>query len=116
MVAGVAGAFLALAGIAAFVAPAAFFEAAAAFEPYNTHLIRDIGAFQIGLGLVLLLSVWISDGLVVALGGVGLGSLVHAVGHVLDRHLGGTPAVDIPFFAALSLLLVVAALLRWRSL
>ncbi|HVM13518.1 MAG TPA: hypothetical protein VM287_04220, partial [Egibacteraceae bacterium] len=72
--------------------------------------------FQIGLGLVLLLSVWISDGLVVALGGVGLGSLVHAVGRVLDRHLGGTPAVDIPFFMALSLLLIATALLRCRSL
>lgn len=104
-----AGVFFAAAGIAAFVAPAAFFEAAAAFEPYNAHLIRDIGAFQVGLGVVLLLSVWFRDGLVVALGGVGVGSLVHAVGHVLDRHLGGTPTVDIPVFGALSVLLLAAA-------
>lgn len=107
--AGGAGIFFAAAGIAAFLAPAAFFEAAAAFEPYNPHLIRDIGAFQIGLGVVLLLSVWFRDALIVALGGVGAGSLVHSVGHVLDRHLGGTPMVDIPVFGALSVLLLAAA-------
>lgn len=116
VVAGAAGVFFAVAGIAAFVAPAAFFEAAATFEPYNAHLIRDIGAFQVGLGVVLLLAVWIDDALVVTLGGAGVGSIVHSVGHVLDRHLGGTPMVDIPFFGALSVLLVAAALLRWRSL
>lgn len=115
VVAGAAGAFFAAAGMAAFLAPAAFFEAAAAFEPYNAHLIRDIGAFQLGLGMVLLLSVWLRDALVVTLVGVGVGSLVHSVGHVLDRHLGGTPMVDIPFLAALSVLLLAAALLRWRS-
>lgn len=98
VVAGAAGVFFAAAGSAAFVAPAAFFEAAAAFEPYNTHLIRDIGAFQVGLGVVLLLAVWVGDGLVVALAGVGVGSLVHSVGHVLDRDLwgytcGGCPLV-----------------------
>lgn len=116
VVAGAAGVFFAAAGIAAFLAPAAFFEAAAAFEPYNAHFIRDIGAFQIGLGVVLLLSVWIGDALVVALGGVGIGSLVHSVGHVLDRHAGGTPMVDIPLLAALSVLLIAAALTRWRSI
>lgn len=115
VVAGVTGGFLVVAGLVAFVAPAAFFEAAAAFEPYNAHFIRDIGAFQVGLGVVLLLAVWIDDGLVVALGGVGFGSLVHGVGHALDRDLGGTPAIDIPFWAALSVLLLAVAVLRWRT-
>ena len=96
-------------------APAAFFEAAATFEPYSEHLVRDIGAFQVGLGAVLILSVWVGDGLVVALGGVGAGSLVHAIGHVIDRDRGGTPAIDIPFFAAVAILLIVVAVLRWRA-
>lgn len=116
VVALVAGVFFLAAGAAAFFAPAAFFDAAAAFEPYNEHFIRDIGAFQIGLGAVLLLAIRINDALVVALGGVGVGSWMHAVGHVLDRDLGGTPAVDIPFFAGLSVLLVAVAALRWASL
>lgn len=115
VVAGAAGVFLVVAGLAAFGAPEAFFEAAAAFEPYNAHFIRDIGAFQVGLGAVLLLAVWIDDGLVVALGGVGFGSLVHGVGHALDRDLGGVPAIDIPFWAAFSVLLLAVAVLRWRS-
>lgn len=115
VVAGAAGVFFVAAGIAAFVAPAVFFETAATFEPYNVHLIRDLGAFQVGLGVVLLLSLWSDDALVVALGGVGVGSLVHAVGHVLDRALGGTPMLDIPFFGALSVLLLAAALMRWRT-
>jgi uncharacterized protein YjeT (DUF2065 family) len=115
-VAAAAGVFFILSGLAAFAAPEAFFEAAATFEPYNEHFVRDIGAFQLGLGMVLLLSVWIEDAAVVALGGVGVGSLVHTLGHGLDRHLGGTPAVDIPFFGALSIVLLGAALMRWRSL
>lgn len=115
VVAGVAGVFFVAAGAAAFGAPEAFFDAAAAFEPYNEHFIRDIGAFQVGLGVVLLLAVWVGDGLVVALGGVGIGSLVHGVGHALDRHLGGTPAIDIPFWVALSVLLLAVSVLRWRS-
>lgn len=114
VVAGIAGLFFVAAGIGAFGAPEAFFEAAAVFEPYNEHFIRDIGAFQLGLGAVLLLAVWIDDGLVVALGGVGLGSLMHGAGHAIDRHLGGTPAIDIPFWVALSALLLAAAVLRWR--
>lgn len=110
-----AGLFLLGAGLFAFLAPAAFFDAAASFEPYNAHLIRDIGAFQIGLGAVLLLALSIDDAPIVALGGVGLGSLVHTMGHVLDRDLGGVPARDIPFFIALTALLLGAAALRRRE-
>ena len=115
-VAGAVGVFFLAAGGMAFLAPAAFFEAAATFEPYSEHLVRDIGAFQVGVGAVLILSVWVGDGLVVALGGVGAGSLVHAVGHVVDRDRGGTPAIDIPFFAAVAVLLIVVAVLRWRAI
>jgi uncharacterized protein YjeT (DUF2065 family) len=115
-VAAAAGAFFVLAGAFAFLAPESFFEAAATFEPYNEHFIRDIGAFQLGLGAVLLLSVWIEDAGVVALGGVGIGSLVHTIGHVIDHDLGGQPAVDIPFHGALSIVLLAVAWVRWRSL
>jgi hypothetical protein len=38
------------------VAPEAFFEAVATFEPLNAHLIRDVGACMVGLGAVLLLA------------------------------------------------------------
>jgi multicomponent Na+:H+ antiporter subunit D len=51
------------------IAPTSFFEQAATFEPYNAHFIRDLGAFQIGLGAVLLLAAFSRDALLVALAG-----------------------------------------------
>lgn len=99
-------------GVWAFLAPASFFDALARFEPYNAHFIRDIGAFQLGLGAVLLLSLAPTTIAAVALGGVGIGAAVHAVGHVIDRDLGGSPSSDIPTFAVLAIVLLWAA---WRS-
>ena len=103
------------AGLWAFVAPRSFFEQAATFEPYNTHLIRDIGAFQLGLGAVLLLATWLRDALLAALAGVAVGAVAHTAAHIIDRDLGGQPGVDIPAFGVLAVLLVVAAVARHRT-
>jgi hypothetical protein len=40
------------------VDPRSFFDTLTAFQPYNQHLLQDLGAFQVGLGVVLLLAVW----------------------------------------------------------
>ena len=45
-----AGLFLVVFGAWAFFGPKSFFDQIATFQPYNEHLIHDIGAFQIGLG------------------------------------------------------------------
>jgi uncharacterized protein YjeT (DUF2065 family) len=102
------------AGVWAFVAPRSFFENAAAFEPYNAHFVRDIGAFQLGLGAVLLLGVWVRDALFAALAGVAVGAVAHLVAHIVDRHAGGQPVVDIPAFGLVAGLLVAAAIVRAR--
>ena len=109
-------AFVAL-GAWAMIAPRAFFDAVALFEPYNRHFLQDIGAFQVGLGVVLLLAAvpGRSDGLAVALVGVGVGEALHTVSHIVGRDLGGTPETDIPFFAALAVLLLAAGGFRWRQ-
>ncbi len=62
--------FIAL-GVWAMVGPRSFFAALATFEPYNQHFLQDVGAFQIGLGVVLLLAAVPvrADGLTVALVG-----------------------------------------------
>lgn len=112
----VVGAVFLVTGLWAFVAPDPFFEAVATFEPYNPHLIRDTGAFQIGLGAVLLLAVIISDALLVALAGVGTGAVFHLAGHVMDHDLGGDPAVDLPLLGLLAVLLVAAAIARAATL
>lgn len=109
------GGFLALSGVWAFVAPTLFYEAVALFEPYNAHFVRDIGAFQIGLGAVLLLALLSRDALLVALAGVGIGSAFHVLGHVIDIDRGGTPAVDIPLFALVTVALLAAAFARWAG-
>ena len=102
-------------GLWAFADPESFFDQVATFEPYNQHLVQDIGAFQIGLGAVLLLAAVVPrpDALAVALLGTGIGSAVHVASHAIGHDLGGTPEVDIPVFTVLTLVLLVPGLLRW---
>ena len=111
------GVFFLAFGLWAMVAPESFFAAVATFEPYNRHIIQDVGAFQIGLGAVLMLAVSPvgADGLAVALLGVGAGGAAHVIAHVVGRDLGGNPAVDIPFLGVLSALLLVAGVVRWQQ-
>ena len=44
------GMFFFASGLWAMITPESFFESAATFEPFNAHLLRDVGAFMIGLG------------------------------------------------------------------
>ncbi len=116
VVAIVAGGFLLLSGIWAMAAPASFYETAAMFPPYNQHFLCDIGAFQIGLGAVLLLGVLAPrQGLAVALLGVGIGSATHTLSYVVGRNLGGRPTTDIPTFALLTVLLLAAGWQQWTD-
>ena len=115
VVAIIGGVFFLLTGLGALAVPRAFFDAVATFEPYNPHFLQDIGAFQIGLGAVLLLATLHTDALVVALTGVGVGSAAHLVSHVVGLDLGGNPATDLPLFAVLTLALLAGGLSRWTS-
>lgn len=56
-----AGLFFLAPGIWAFAAPHSFYDQVATFPPYNRHLLHDIGAFQIGIGVALLLALRWSD-------------------------------------------------------
>lgn len=113
----VGGVFFFVTGLWAMIAPERFFDAAAKFEPYNQHFVQDVGAFQIGLGAVLLLATLptLVDRLAVGLLGVGVGSAAHVVSHVVGRDLGGKPETDIPVFAVLTVLLLAGGLLRFRD-
>jgi hypothetical protein len=115
LVAGVVGVMFVVLGLWAFVAPQSFFDTTATFEPYNPHFLHDIGSFMLGLGAVLLLATRMSDGLGVALWGVGVGNAFHLISHVMDTDLGGKPATDIPFFAAIAIVLFGAAWARTRG-
>ena len=108
--------FLAL-GVWAMAGPESFFDRVATFEPYNQHFVQDIGAFQIGLGAVLLLAVGVRrpDALTVALLGVGIGSAAHVVSHLIGHDLGGTPETDIPVFSIATALLLGAGVAQWSA-
>lgn len=114
VVAWVGGVMLVAFGVWAMIAPESFFDSLATFDPYNQHLIQDIGAFQIGLGATLLLAVGrgTDDALAVVLFGVGIGMVAHVVSHAVGTDLGGTPEVDIPFFAVLAGLLLAGGWVR----
>jgi hypothetical protein len=112
------GIFLVALGLWAMVDPESFFEQLADFEPYNQHFLQDAGAFQIGLGAVLLLAVALrrADGLAVALLGVGIGMAAHTVSHAVGTDLGGRPETDIPFFAVVTVVLLAGGMVRLRQL
>jgi hypothetical protein len=104
-------------GAWAMLSPRTFFETMARFDPYNQHFVQDIGAFQVGLGAVLLVAVAVrnADLLAAALLGTGLGAALHALSHVIGMDLGGTPAMDIPIFGGVAALLLIAGVVRWRT-
>ena len=108
------GIVLVVFGLWAMVEPKSFFEQLARFEPYNQHFLQDVGAFQLGLGAVLLLALRYSDSLASGLLGVGIGSSAHVVSHAVGTDLGGSPAIDIPALAILSGLLLVGGVMRVR--
>jgi hypothetical protein len=110
------GVFFLLFGLWAMADPTSFFEQLAKFDPYNQHFIQDIGAFQIGLGAVLLLALLRPNAgvLGVALLGVGIGAAAHVVSHLVGRDLGGKPESDIPIFVLTAIVLLVGGLVRSR--
>lgn len=116
-IAAVGGFVLMTFGIWAMVSPVGFFEAVARFEPYNAHFLQDIGAFQVGLGAMLLLAAFVTnDALTAALVGGGAGALLHVVSHLVSLDAGGNPGVDVPSLSLLGVLLLVGGVVRWRRL
>ena len=109
------GGLIALQGIWAFVAPRSFFDALATFEPFNEHFIRDIGSFQIGIGVAGVVGALRTRAVVVGLAGLATFQAVHVVSHVIDRDAGGRPGFDIPAFGALAALTVAALVMAVRQ-
>lgn len=115
IVAALAGVASIAVGVWAMVDARSFFDLIATYPPFNEHLLHDIGAFNVGLGAVLLLALVWSDALLVGLAGVGVGATAHALNHWLDMHLGGT-FYDPWYLTALAVVVLAGAGLRWREL
>src|SRR6266567_9511929 len=108
----VAGLLLLASGLWAMLAPDSFYAVVATYPPYNRHLIHDLGAFLLGLGVTFGLALALSDALLVALSGNAIAGVAHFVSHVVDRELGGQPTdpLTIGLFA-----LLLVALAVWRA-
>ena len=83
------GAFYIVAGLWAFLAPDSFSSLMAPFPPFSRHLFHDLGAFQVGLGLTLVLAATTRGALMPALLAVLAASVLHLASHLEDRALGG---------------------------
>lgn len=105
---GIAALFNAGAGMWAFAGPRSFYDLIATYPPYNAHFIRDIGAFLLGLGAVLISALVWRDAAFVVLLGSTVAAGFHWASHLIDRHHGGT-GVD-PWLTGLFALLVLAGL------
>lgn len=100
-------------GIWCLIEPASFARAVG-FETH-LHFLHDVGAFQLGLGVALLLALIWADALATALAGFIVANSVHTVNHVVDLDLGGS-AAQAWALGTLTVALVVAFLLRLRHL
>jgi PPOX class probable F420-dependent enzyme len=77
----------AVAGVWALVSPGSFADRVD--FPDHEHFLHDIGAFQLGIGVTLLLALIWRDALATALAGFLVANTVHAVNHAVDLDLGG---------------------------
>lgn len=100
-------------GIWCLIDPTSFADAVG-FGAHQ-HFSHDVGAFQLGLGVMLLLALIWADALATALAGFIVANTVHTVNHVMDLNLGGSVA-QAWGLGAVSVALVVAFVLRLRQL
>lgn len=108
-----AAGFLLTTGIWALIAPQSFSDAVD--WPSHEHYLHDVGAFQIGLGIMMLLALVWRDTLAIALTAFVVSNTIHAFNHWSDLELGGR-ASDSPLLGALSVAGVVVLVRRARQL
>jgi len=100
-------------GLWALTAPESF--ARFAHFPPHEHFEHDLGAFQLGAAVTLMLALVWSDALATALAGFAVLNTLHAVNHFTDLELGGSGWQ--PWgLALLSVGVVVALSVRIRQL
>lgn len=108
------GVFTLAFGLWALIDPQSFFDEIATFEPYNKHLVHDVGAFQIGVGAAAVFAlVWRGDAILVALGGSAAGATAHEIAHIMDEGNGGRDSDPITLGVFAVVLLVVFAWRLW---
>jgi len=103
--------FFVVTGGWAFIDPSSFYDQLARFPPYNRHFLHDIGSFEFGLGVALVLAALGWSGLRVALWAVAVANVLHAISHIVDSGLGGRSS-DPYSLSAFAALFVAAAVVQ----
>jgi PPOX class probable F420-dependent enzyme len=83
--------------------------------PRHEHFLHDVGAFQLGLGVGLLLSLIWADALATTLAGFIVADTVHTINHLVDLDLGGSVA-QVWLLGVMSVALIAAFVIRLRQL
>jgi len=109
---GIVGVLTLAAGVWAYGSPSSFAEFAQ--FPEHEHFLHDVGAFQVGLGLMLLLALIWADAIALVLTAFLVANTLHAVAHFVDLDLGGDVWQAV-VLAAGSVLLGLALWLRLRA-
>ena len=112
-VTGLSGLFMLGAGVWALAWPRDFADAVQ--FPHSEHFLHDLGAFQIGVGVGLLLALVWRDALASALAAFAVLNTIHAANHVADLDIGGRES-DAWLLGALSVLVVLALRQRLRGI
>lgn len=107
------GAVAAGIGIWCLIDPNSFADAVG-FDAHR-HFLHDVGAFQLGLGVTLLLALIWADALATALAGFVAANTVHTANHVVDLDVGGSVA-QAWVLGVVSVALALAFVLRLRQL
>ncbi|WP_211588528.1 hypothetical protein [Allorhizocola rhizosphaerae] len=113
-------------GVPAVVAPRWFYENfpgagrrwTAAYPPYNEHLMSDVGAAFLTLGVLLLMAAWMAERRVtmVALTGLLVFSTLHLVYHARERGLMSGPDLGASLVTlALGVIIPLAMLIALRD-
>ncbi len=92
-----------LPGIVAAVAPGAFYDGLAGYPPENHHFIRDLGSWQIALGLLALAAARRPSLRAPVLLALAVQYAVHTISHIVDVN-DTDPAWQGPAALALQLL------------
>lgn len=98
----------------ALLVPRSFFEQVATWTPYNDHLIRDVGAFQLGIGIGLAAALLRASARLAALIGATAAAVLHTVSHVVDYGEGGRSS-DPYILGVIALVLCVSLFAEIRS-
>ncbi len=79
-----AGALYLVVGVLAFLVPGTFYSELAAFPPENDHFVRDLGTWNVGLGIAALYAAQRESWRRPMLWIVAVQYALHTVSHVID--------------------------------